>query len=292
MRLYKYVSSKNAVLNMAKGSIKFTPINELNDPTELIPVMNEKAVRDSLTALRGNGYSDEQFQWLRHQAATLDLLAPEKKVLREPITLAEANLILTLPIYDNLTYMKQELFASINLMRSKVGILSLTERYDSFPMWAHYANNARGFVVQIENLGEPFSGDTTGSLNVLKKVDYQKEFVGMTFDPTTQDDLFFSKLEDWSYEKEWRVVTALNDCDCVTDPTQSCRNSASYSYLRNIDDKHITSVICGWQIADNDVACLRDELAQINPKIQVITTTLNGATIKLQAPMNSVEPPQ
>jgi len=31
MRLFKFVVSKSAVLNMARGSLKFTPLDELND---------------------------------------------------------------------------------------------------------------------------------------------------------------------------------------------------------------------------------------------------------------------
>ena len=35
MRLFKFVGSTSAVRNMATGSLKFTPIEELNDPSEL-----------------------------------------------------------------------------------------------------------------------------------------------------------------------------------------------------------------------------------------------------------------
>ena len=77
-------------------------------------------------------------------------------------------------------------------------------------MWAHYADLARGFVVVLDDLERSFNGDKTGSLNIPKPVVYADQFIGMTFDPSTQDRLFFSKLSDWSYEREWRVVTALN----------------------------------------------------------------------------------
>ena len=73
-------------------------------------------------------------------------------------------------------------------------------------MWAHYADLARGFVVVFENLEQSFKGDETGSLNIPKPVVYAEQFLGMTFDPSTQDRLFFSKLSDWSYEREWRVA--------------------------------------------------------------------------------------
>jgi hypothetical protein len=39
-------------------------------------------------------------------------------------------------------------------------------------MWAHYAEQAKGFVVIFDRLDRVFKGDETGSLNVTKLVDY------------------------------------------------------------------------------------------------------------------------
>jgi hypothetical protein len=231
MRLFKFVGSKSAVLNMAKGWLKFTPLDELNDPSELTPVMDRAAVRSSLELLRTNGLTQDQYDWLVRQGAVLDLLAPEEKVLNAPKTLAEANRMLSISAYDNLDYMERKLFATIETIRAKVGILSLSERYDSLPMWAHYANQAKGFVVIFENLERSFNGDGTGSLNIPKPVVYTERFFGMTFDPATQDRLFFSKLSDWSYEREWRVVTALDACR---------RSSDGKLYLRDVTPLHRT----------------------------------------------------
>jgi hypothetical protein len=138
-------------MNMARGSLKFTPLDQLNDPSELTPVMDRAAVRSSLELLRINGLTQHQYNWLLHQGATLDLLAPQEKILNTPKTLAAANQMLSISAYDNLDYMERKLFAAVESIRAKVGILSLSERYDSLPMWAHYADQARGFVVIFEN---------------------------------------------------------------------------------------------------------------------------------------------
>ena len=107
MRLFKFVGSKNAVLNMARGSVKFTPLDELNDPSELTPVMDRAAVRSSLEFLRTNGLTQDQYDWLVRQGAILDLLAPQEKVLNAPKTLAAANRMLSISTYDNLDYMER-----------------------------------------------------------------------------------------------------------------------------------------------------------------------------------------
>jgi hypothetical protein len=276
MRLFKFVGSTGAVLNMAKGSLKFTPIDELNDPSELTPVMDRSAVRTSLEILRHNGMTQAQFDWIQRQSAVLDLLSPEEKVLNAPRTLSEANHMLSLRAYDNLDYMEKKLFATIQNIRSRVGILSLSERYDSLPMWAHYADLARGFVVVFENLEQSFKGDETGSLNIPKPVVYAEQFLGMTFDPSTQDRLFFSKLSDWSYEREWRVVTALSACQ----PSQDGK-----LHLRHVDRFHLKGVICGWRANVDDVSLLGDKLACLNPDAKLISATLDGGRVSLQPPL-------
>jgi len=278
MQLFKFVGSTSAVLNIAKGALKFTPIEELNDPSELTPVMDQTAVRDSLELLRNNGMTQDQFGWLQRQEAILDLLSPEEKILTAPRTLSEANRMLSISAYDNLDYMEKKLFATIKNIRERVGVLSLSIRYDSLPMWAHYADLARGFVVVFDNLEQSFNGDKTGSLNIPKPVVYADQFIGMTFDPSTQDRLFFSKLSDWSYEREWRVVTALN----------ACRQSVDGKlYLRDVDPVHVTGVICGWRVTTDNYFALNNELKRLNPSIKLISAILDGGKISLNHPLVS-----
>jgi hypothetical protein len=276
MRLFKFVGSTSAVLNIARGSLKFTPIEELNDPSELTPVMDRPAVRSSLQILRNNGMTHDQFDWLQRQGAILDLLSPEEKVLSAPRTLQEANRMLSISAYENLDYLEQKLFATIKNIRARVGILSLSQRCDSLPMWAHYADLARGFVVVLENLDRSFRGDETGSLNTPRPVVYAEQFIGMTFDPSTQDRLFFSKLSDWSYEREWRVVTALNDCH---------RSSDGKLYLRSVDRLHLTGVICGWRASADDVSYLGHELMRLNPEAKLVSAVLDGGRVSLRPPL-------
>jgi|HubBroStandDraft_6_1064221.scaffolds.fasta_scaffold259990_2 hypothetical protein len=276
MRLFKFVRSASAVLNMARGAFKFTPIEELNDSSELTPVMDRVAVRKSLKLLRKHGMTKDQFDWLQRQGAVLDLLSPEEKVLNAPKTLSEANRMLSISAYDNLDYMESKLFATIMNIRARVGVLSLSQRYDSLPMWAHYAELARGFVVVLEKLEQSFRGDETGSLNVPKPVVYSDEFSGMTFDPSTQDRLFFSKLSDWSYEREWRVVTALSACR---------RSPDGKLFLRDVDPVHLTGVICGWMASPDDAASLRIELKRSNPNVKLVSAILDGGKISLSGPI-------
>ncbi|MGF6254133.1 DUF2971 domain-containing protein [Ensifer sp. LBL] len=258
--LYKFVGSQAAARAIASGSLKFAKIDELNDPSELVPHMNREAVRASLVRVRGTGYTPEQFEWLGCQEAVLRLLSPETLLLSRPRTIEQANRTLASPIYDDLDFMETQLLKTISLIRSRVGVLSLTERFDSLPMWAHYGALAKGYVVQFERLDREFPKNQTGSLNSLKPVAYVDDLLGMTHDPSTQDNLFFCKFRDWSYEREWRIVSALSSC------TQSADGKM---HLRSINPSTVTGVICGWSVAREEVSSLAADLSSINPDLKV-----------------------
>jgi hypothetical protein len=270
--LYKFVSSPNAVLAIAGGSLKFTDIPGLNDPSELVPAMNHDAVRSSLAVLREDGYTPKQFEWLGCQEAILRLLSPETMVLSRPASIELANRTLRLPIFDDLAYMEEQLLKTVNLIRSRVGVFSLTERFDSLPMWAHYAAQANGYVMRFDDLGQEFPGDATGSLNTLAPVHYVNDLVGMTHDPSTQNNLFFCKFQDWSYEREWRVVSALSACSLGPDGKM---------HLRSVSRARITGVICGWNVPAREIHSLETALARVNPGIQISVAELHRGRVTL-----------
>lgn len=84
----------------------------------------------------------------------------------------------------------------------------------------------------------------------------------MTFDPPSQDRLFFSKPDDWRYEKEWRVVRALDQC-------RQAGIAGSTLFLDDIAQDHVAAVICGWKVPDEvyeSVSCLA---AEVNPSATV-----------------------
>jgi hypothetical protein len=270
--LYKFIGSRSAVKAIASGSLKFTKTDDLNDPSELVPLMDREAVHDSLISVRRDGYTGSQFEWLGCQEALLRLLSPETRILSRPATVELANRTLALPIYDNLDFIEQQLLRTIALIRSRVGILSLTERFDSLPMWAHYGALATGYVMRFEGLDQEFAGDATGSLNALKPVCYVRDLAGMTHDPTTQDNLFFCKLEDWAYEREWRIVSALSACQL---------DASGKMYLRSVRPPAVTGVICGWNVQVKEVRALAIELHSINPDLEVRIASLSRGRVIL-----------
>lgn len=126
---------------------------------------------------------------------------------------------------------------------SDLGIISLSENYNNPLMWAHYADEHRGMVVEFD-FNEPFFEDSISfnngkrsrfGPNVLgdryeypEKVDYQRELPNFSrFElsaPDTQDEyhwnkffktILFTKSIDWIYEQEQRIVVPLKDADSI-----------------------------------------------------------------------------
>lgn len=124
-----------------------------------------------------------------------------------------------------------------------LGIISFTEDYNNPLMWAHYADEHRGFVVEFD-FSEPFFMDSIHTLNgrssrfgenylgdvfeFPEKVDYRREMPDFSRPEFSAPDnmsefhwkkfnrtILFTKSNDWIYEKEQRSVVRLKDADSI-----------------------------------------------------------------------------
>ena len=86
---------------------------------------------------------------------------------------------------------------------SKQLLLSLSERQNSPPMWAHYADDSKGFVIAFDTSSEFFRRGEQNEQQGLHKVRYFDGRVGEIIDDPFA--ALISKQADWSYEREWRL---------------------------------------------------------------------------------------
>lgn len=104
-------------------------------------------------------------------------------------------------------------------MRSGMGIVCLSESDESLLMWAHYANNHHGMCVEYDlmeiNKQLNFTpvpiiySDDRVCFNVLNPATIGNDSVALFLRSIT------SKSEEWSYEREWRIIrdaVACGDC--------------------------------------------------------------------------------
>jgi len=93
----------------------------------------------------------------------------------------------------------------------RIGILSLTEDPKNIVMWGNYANSCQGLVIEFNENHAWFNQKRTeeDDFRHLRKVTYQQNPLPQYFSELTVHDVCYSKLEDWSYEKEWRILQEL-----------------------------------------------------------------------------------
>jgi len=84
-------------------------------------------------------------------------------------------------------------------LRSRLGVLCLTERPDNHLMWVHYARHHTGFVIGFDAEAAFFRADD----RVLGKVQYQP---GPNVLSDADAKACFYKSNAWSYEQEWRCI--------------------------------------------------------------------------------------
>lgn len=98
-------------------------------------------------------------------------------------------------------------------MDQMAGILSLSAVRDHTLMWSHYAGSHRGFCIGFDShkliqfMDRKFY---EGVFLLLDRVRYYNDFPKLNPYKMTDTEIFmtklFSKSQDWSYEKEYRII--------------------------------------------------------------------------------------
>lgn len=221
--LYKYLSAERIESVLVGRTIRFTPIINTNDTFEVRSTFHKLAGPKMLALFStelDNILSDQSMHDLTAQILRetgLESLLPEWTLnfanryhgghLKERMR-AFMQAVIDESIVPNFNDPK-----NINNLIDRLGhrllCLSLSERADCAPMWAHYADNHRGFIVAFNTEHEWFHRRKSGAKARLQKVSY--------FDGKVEEALsdpmkaFVSKLTDWSWEREWRLYIERDD---------------------------------------------------------------------------------
>lgn len=209
--LYKFVVPDRVEV-LENASIRFTPPVNTNDIfevrqtfdliagpklvaffRELEPEVDfEEPLRDALEELGLGFLSNEQAKALVQVQSGVDLEATTRGLLNQ--FLGRMPTLMNEP--ENVERL-------LDRMASGQLLLSLTERADSSPMWAHYANSSKGFVIAFDTSSGFFRRGDQGELQGLHKVKYFDGRVGEILDDPFA--ALISKQADWAYEREWRL---------------------------------------------------------------------------------------
>ena len=235
MKLYKYVPFQR-ISFLQDRLIRFTQPHLLNDPWEIqtnydrvfpegtweklheesideVSDISDKVFDDLIDKIGNDPENREIIEDFRQQFAS-----QHGPVYEDFLRFIEPNFIEVCSFFEK----QAEDLAS--LAGRQMGVLSLAELPDDPTMWAHYADEHRGFVIEFDSSHPFFTGEDGGSEpeRRLHKIAYADEppkapvlFPDTDLEWAEVERRFFTKHSSWTYEKEWRVVRRLKEADKV-----------------------------------------------------------------------------
>jgi len=168
-------------------------------------------------------------------------------------------------------------------LNENVGILSLSEIADNEPMWAHYADEHKGLVLCFDEQHSFFNRrrSENDEFYFVRKVRYSSG-PPVSLATVDGDALLVTKGAQWSYEREWRMLVALNDA------TRSLIVDGDTIHLFALPPDALTGIILGARATSATEAAVRDILDS-RPELRHVCVTraaldLGTRVVKIQWP--------
>ncbi len=199
MPLYKHITSER-IEDILAGKIRFTQPGAFNDPFEM-PAFKLKEAELVLSGLLS------QTSDILNQAMS-NPSSPPPAAFRLPLTYLERN-----PSGKAAAVNSREeaesIMEKIKSIDKKFGILSLTSTEDNLLMWAHYSNEHKGAVIEIDIDDQAFQ---RREFQVARAVHYTFRRPQLPLNEEVLMQHFFAKSSEWAYEQEFRIVRHLDAC--------------------------------------------------------------------------------
>lgn len=242
MSIFKYMSEDRIENVLIDNKIRFTQPIYFNDPFEVKLSINGLALKSDLIKQHNEVFEEtiknlynKEFSHLRNLISFKQFISliDEKEILKQYLAVTNNEIF------------HQNIMKTFNeVISNKVGILSLTTKNDNLLMWAHYANEHKGFVIEFDRKNDFLNGDLNNQIyNGLQKVNYSKERPNKFLIETEWHEVLLTKSEEWSYEKEFRIIKQLEDAD----------NKKGNIHLFKFPKKMIKSIYCGCNMIDSNI---------------------------------------
>lgn len=251
MLLYKYMGRDDF---FDEFMLRFTPPNELNDPLECRPIVKIRDPEKYIDAIFARNLQTIIKRYTKpgdSPAKAIQIAKDARQKLHEDY-------------WKNPEEWERKGFDAImNVTNRNIGVLSLTEDKKNQLMWAHYANSHRGFVIGIEDT-DPLLTPNVNDVRLcgkLRPVKYSNSIPIVEYDPGNVQlhiDVFYTKREDWSYEKEYRIIRMLDTADYIKE---------NKYHLFKIQPQNVKEVIFGCNVEAEVVRAIKEKSLSKNPNI-------------------------
>jgi hypothetical protein len=279
--LYKYViPARTDVLEKAR--IRFTPPLNTNDIFEVrqsFDLIVGPKMEEAFKELSKDLSFDEELERAL-QDSPLNFLSNENAKALYALQTGEnfdsdmRNMFGTfLSALPSLMNSPEQIDQLLDKIASGQLLLSLTETPRSSPMWAHYADNSRGFVIAFDTTSEFFRRGDSQERQALHKIKYFDGRVGEIFDDPYAS--LVSKQADWSYEREWRLYAKGEDVNATL------TGGEEDIHLIEFPREVVQRVVLGTRSPKNLEDKLRDILALSYPRVSLMRARADRTTASL-----------
>ncbi len=261
MSLYKYVSPKR--LDIIRDlRIRFTQPGAQNDPFELRPMVNgfrsAEVARQALAKPVSEEWNRQFSERVLKPFGSQVVDEIERKFPAYLAALKEAALPKAVIESD------QAARDGINRRLNTLGIFSLSETPSDVLMWAHYAANHTGFILEFDDRHSWFwtqrpEGDDCGN---LRRVSYSDQPSSPYLADLKAHEVFYTKGKNWEYEREWRIIRPL---------AESSAHIGEDIFLFDLPATLITGVVAGLRTRNESLQELQG-LLQSNPRFTHLRT--------------------
>jgi hypothetical protein len=256
--LYKYIgfyeNNRLRTTFLENESFRFTQRSILNDPFETLPIIyppNQYAEEDWDVA-REDAIKDGNSNLSKEDLEILYLRMPLRRYdfpVFFPCRIPEFDneLVHSIEEYDKAK--SKKVFLELMRELDKYGIFCLTESNENLVMWSHYSQDHKGLVVGFNREHHFFLQ------NKPCEVEYSNRRLPITINNglvrvngrlnSVDLRLLFRKHTDWCYEKEWRLIKELKDCN------QSEKNKDVY--LLKIPNTAISNITLGANMPQGEI---------------------------------------
>lgn len=235
--VYKYCSPRGVAI-LQTLELKITPPNQFNDPFEFTPRMICSApMRRARDILKKKKNLRILYEGEREAGLFFGNFRDYRRIAKQRREKIAQGIAGYLP--EAAAEVKRNLLDKVS---KEYGLLCLSKRRDSILMWGHYSDKHRGIVIGVDASHDVFRAEKG-----LRPVAYVRERV--TFDSTWEerdprlsvfeDQVIFSKNDDWSYEQELRQFFRLSSL--VKKPL----DDKSLGYFMPLPPEVVTSVTLG-----------------------------------------------
>ena len=205
--LYKFLPLERSTY-FENELLRYTPPGALNDPYECLPLLPSHLAKElleqvklefSIPPIQRSGITQTERRWLEGKY---------KKAMERDISIPKTITEVRKIYYELIT----------EKMNERVGVFSLSRRWDISLMWSHYTAAHSGLCVGFDKSHDffQFGEVVNGEKVAVSPVEYSNERSTVPAHELSADQakkILLTKAKEWSYEEEERSLRLLKNAD-------------------------------------------------------------------------------